>query len=278
MKQFILLLILHISLFSSCQNKRVADDIPYTFYLDEKNYSYKDYEIIPGTGLNLYENRIFPLAVGDSGLLLYSYFEKDYLNFVKLEGAIKKYTDKIDSSRYTYIPIFDKDLGIDNINDVIFQLKGLENRDRQVDVFHYGEESIQYALIDEKKIVYTDRTGKQKFTLTSDYKRDKDNPKYIHNISLFIQIGDKKQCFFRTPDKLHESDIYIYISGDYDEDGGGDFILRIADWNEERGYTQLYYLLYLSSEAEEGELIKHLATCTFKHTKPGDKFIIKGLD
>ncbi|NDV70010.1 hypothetical protein [Dysgonomonas sp. 25] len=276
MKQIILLLVLHISLFSSCQNKSATNDIPYTFHLDEKTYSYKDYEIIPGTGL---ETNIFPLNVGDSGLLLYYAGFGDYwLDFVKLEGAVKKYskTAKDSSRHYTYIPTFDKDLGIDNIKDVIFQFKGLKNYNRKIDPFYYDQDTAPESLIDNKKIVYSDK--EQEFILTSDYRQDEENPRYICDISLFMQVGDKKQCFFRTLDKLNRNHIYIYISGDYDDDGEGDFILRVENWDNEQGKGFIYYLLYLSSEAEAEELVRHVATCVIPQVRGIDQPVIKGLD
>ena len=265
MKQFILLFcIVTIILLTSCRNKGADDDVlgsekkEYFLFGDEMDYSYEGYEIGVGTGYS----QIFPFSRGESGLILYrvSYDYLDNLSdrIYKLDSVTFLYPKKewIDSLDYYSIPVFDKEIPVNKFGDVFFHFKGFKQFNREFEDFSHLSGYTNEGVQKEFEFLYKEKPYRVKRELirSNQYTNYANRSGMGSNHSITIEQGEKKQCIFKSMDNTGDITVRYHFIGDLDGDENIDFIVYINTG----GYY--YFILYLSSEAEEGEIVKHVAT------------------
>ncbi|NDV70011.1 hypothetical protein [Dysgonomonas sp. 25] len=262
MKQFILfLLILQVALFASCQNKN-TDNITdsenkeyFLFRFGNIDYSYNGYEIGVGTAFS----QIFPFSRDESGLMLYR-VSSDYcdnlsdniyiLDSVKFLCPKK---ERIDSLDYYSIPVFDKEIPVNDFDDVVFHFKGFKQYNHEFEDLSFNQRT-EDGVRKEFEFLYKEKTYQIKREFIHNYEyRFNDTMGSSHSIT--IEQGDRKQCIFKSMDESGDIIVKFRLIGDLDGDDNIDFIIYVDD-----NYGYNYFILYLSSEAEEGEIVKHVAT------------------
>ncbi|WP_165042191.1 hypothetical protein [Dysgonomonas sp. ZJ709] len=281
MRKTKLLRILFIVIFclvqASCQgqNKTIVTDKGAAIFDTDNpdNYSYNGYDLSP---LNK-DNYYLPLEIGSKWLVEYK--EKgnrhSKLEFHSIEDTIKGYQKEYIytgegnfGSTYaailsaTTMPVLDKEIHIEpGYASNTYFFKGFKSYNEKFDEW-FAEE-----LPGDFEDVYNDE---------EDYTKDISRWKKDEKVMTFIDLKHDKEQNKLNEITFSDGNIsqillkYKYIfecelisALDYDGDGKSDIILRMEKWSdfvENKNKSEYYYLLFLSSEAEEGQLVKHVAT------------------
>ena len=254
------------------------------------DYSYKGYQIEPYTN---YRYKM-PIEIGSEWLVLYSTEEskKSILNLkpyiiqdsisisLITENSVRLYSSPypINSSEDSIVvPIFNiPDIILSEPRKIIF-FKGFDkyNTNFASDFINhkFSDYNIYIEGEDNDSIIidyYTFKYNAKTFSLQDTYlKSSIDKKEYVHYI--FFRKGDQYQCLIY---RIYDREILNPIEySDLDGDGLPDLIfnlnyeIKTINENSETYSNYSSYLLYLSSEAEEGELVKHVATKTFLNKK-----------
>jgi len=278
---FFLSIILLIAM-PSCQKPNDKNAVEFRF--DGKNYSYQGYDIIP------YQKGQYKMSykAGDQYLALISYYEdrREFLDSVTIVG-----TDTV-IYQYNKVPtmVFDNGKRLHSNSDNNYFFKGFKSYNR-----NFGEISEQDA---EKNIDLDWESAEELGKSSDNYKvqrylngtkysmsrwspsgYDKNKDTTTVKVKYIISDGDISQVLLTSVERINEHFIFPYkIFDDLDGDGKADFVLFIRgdaySLAAKPGsvYERNYWLLFLSSEADPGDLVKHVATrCEFVVSSDGDE-------
>lgn len=224
-----------------------------------KNYSYKGYDLFPLA----VDNYTMPMEIGSRWLVKYSV---DGETGSRLRFHTITDTTTYDKySRYPSTgPIFDEGIRIADaiassiVNTYFFKGFKAYNKDLDISNIRLLPEEFEDIVKDDedytREIIPWEIDGKTMiFVNRIDY-YEKDGKRKLSEVSL---ADDKiTQIILKYN---HDYLINLISVVDYDGDGKSDIILQARkDLDEKK--TVYYYLLFLSSEAEEGQLVKHVAT------------------
>ncbi|WP_165042187.1 hypothetical protein [Dysgonomonas sp. ZJ709] len=226
------------------------------------NYSHNGYDLYP----LLLGSYVMPLEIGSKWLVRYV---EDGERSLKLK--FHTITDTMTYGkydRYPFIgPIFDGNIQIaskvGSSGQVTYFFKGFKSYNKKFD------ESFGIELPTDYEDVYDDNDNyehtnyisrwemNEKVMTFIDLKHDKEQNK-LNEITF--SDGNISQILLKYK-YIFECELISAL--DYDGDGKSDIILRMEKWSdfvENKNKSEYYYLLFLSSEAEEGQLVKHVAT------------------
>lgn len=264
---------------ASCQNqhKVIETDQDVVFLLEGvilPDYSYKGYEVQPFAD----GDYIMPFEIGDERLVLYYKGQQGDLFGRQGTFTLEKHiiADTVSSfkviqgkKRYITMPIFDDGSIHNNSPEYMMLFKGFKTYNT-----HLPEDIENSVSYDEMqgmkegsgylKTYHSWKRGDKEYSLNEcSYEKDD-----IHEISF--TDGTIEQVLVRKYPCNGEFYNFFQIRSGVDLDGDGlsDIVISISNTTEvEIGKiteTTYYssYLLFLSSEAEEGQLLKHVATKT----------------
>lgn len=236
---------------TSCKGQECDDTINFK----PQNYSYKGYDIIP------YGIADIKFPVGEEYIVYY--WGGNYLSVPSKTVASVEKEDYYDSS--FSIPVFDiSGLSGDSkyksfdFEEYLFLIKGIKQSKEQIHKELEISDSENNTTIQYNNVQYTIKRNIGKI-----YNEDEEAYTY-KNVVFSLETPSHKQNILRMPEISNETTADLYYIGDIDEDSILDLIFRVIIRTED-GMSKNYYMLYLSSEAEEGQIMKHVTTRLYEY-------------
>jgi len=249
-KQYYFLFI--ILIFSiSCQSKEDKDSLTFS----PVNYSYKGYDIIP------YEASDIDFTIGDEYIVMYSMNDDNYLlTPLKVESIENK--EVFYDGSVSPVPVFNiLDLNkkyqrqyIDT-EEYIFLFKGLKDKKERISKELFPVESNGDVLI----LDYMDEKYKLIQNVGKKIYDKQEEEEVLKDVTYSMQTSSHKQNLFRIDEINSQTSVFLLYIGDIDNDSKPDLIFRIRRSTDD-DISKNYFMMFLTSEAQDGKIIKHVAT------------------